>query len=140
MIGIICGEKGSGKTKRLLKLANERAKEAKGSVVFIDVDNSCMFDLATNVRFINSSEYEVDTTDMLLGFISGIAAQDFDLECIYIDKFRKLPPTELNTLAPFFDSLKAFADKRGFDVVFNIGTVQENLPDFMLPYLIPAAE
>ena len=39
MINIICGEKGSGKTKKILDLANERALNSKGTVVFLDKDD-----------------------------------------------------------------------------------------------------
>ena len=42
MIEIICGEKGTGKTKRIISLANGISDQAKGSMVFIDEDNSYM--------------------------------------------------------------------------------------------------
>ena len=41
MIEIICGEKGTGKTKRIISLANGVSDQAKGSMVFIDDDNKC---------------------------------------------------------------------------------------------------
>ena len=43
MIKIIAGNKGSGKTKRLIDMTNETAKVAAGSVVFLDKDNSYMY-------------------------------------------------------------------------------------------------
>ena len=45
MIEIICGEKGTGKTKRIISLANGISDQAKGSMVFIDDDNSYMYDV-----------------------------------------------------------------------------------------------
>ena len=57
MIQLIFGEKGSGKTKKILELANTAAETAKGSVVFIDVDEDYMYDLNLSVRFINATEY-----------------------------------------------------------------------------------
>ena len=41
MIQVIFGKKGSGKTKRILDMANASVKEAKGNVLFIDDDKSC---------------------------------------------------------------------------------------------------
>ena len=40
MIQIIFGKKGSGKTKRILDMANASVKEAKGNVLFVDDDRS----------------------------------------------------------------------------------------------------
>ncbi len=56
MVGVIFGQKGSGKTKKILELANRAAKEAHGSIVFIDDENSYMYDLDRNVRFVNAKE------------------------------------------------------------------------------------
>ena len=52
MIQIIAGKKGSGKTKRLIDMTNQTAKDAIHDVVFIDDDNRYMFDIAHKVRFI----------------------------------------------------------------------------------------
>ena len=38
VIQVIFGKKGSGKTKRILDMANASVKEAKGNVLFIDDD------------------------------------------------------------------------------------------------------
>ena len=57
MIQLIFGEKGSGKTKRILEIANQTAEQAKGSIVFIDEDDRYMYDLNLSIRFINATEY-----------------------------------------------------------------------------------
>ena len=55
MIQLVFGEKGSGKTKKILEIANQAAEQAKGSVVFIDEDDRYMYDLNLSVRFINAT-------------------------------------------------------------------------------------
>ena len=45
MIQVIAGKKGSGKTKRILDMANLATKDSKHDIVFIDDDNRYMFDL-----------------------------------------------------------------------------------------------
>ena len=42
MIQVIAGKKGSGKTKRLIDMANKSAQESKHDIVFIDDDNRYM--------------------------------------------------------------------------------------------------
>ena len=55
MIQIIAGKKGSGKTKRIIDMTNEKAKTSQHDVVFIDDYNRYIFDIDHSVRFINAS-------------------------------------------------------------------------------------
>ena len=91
MIQIIFGKKGSGKTKRILDMANASVKEAKGNVLFVDDDKSYTLSLKPQIRFIDASEYEVKGTDPFYGFLAGILAGNYDIGVIYIDAFLKLP-------------------------------------------------
>ena len=74
MLRVIYGNKGSGKTKQLLDLANSVQGTSKGSVVFIDSDKDCMFGLSHCIRFVDASEFHIDGPKMFAGFIAGIAA------------------------------------------------------------------
>ena len=38
MIQVILGDKGSGKTKRLIDLANDALKQEHGNIIFVDDD------------------------------------------------------------------------------------------------------
>ena len=79
MIQVIAGRKGSGKTKRIIDMANKASQDSKHDVVFIDDDNRYMFDLQHKVRFIDASEYNLDNDQMFIGFLSGAIAQNFDV-------------------------------------------------------------
>ena len=74
MVQVIYGKKGSGKTKRLIDLANEAVKEEQGDVLFIDDDNRYIFDLRHEIRFINAGDYGVRSAQMFGGFICGLLA------------------------------------------------------------------
>ena len=63
MIQVILGNKGSGKTVKLISLANDALKEEKGNIFFIDSHNRHMYDLQREIRFVNASEYGVDSAD-----------------------------------------------------------------------------
>ena len=56
MIQVIAGNKGSGKTKRLIDLTNATAREAVHDVIFLDDDNRYMYDVDHKVRFINAAD------------------------------------------------------------------------------------
>ena len=97
MIQVIAGKKGSGKTKRIIDMANPASQESKHDIVFIDDDNRYMFDLRHEVRFINASEYDLLSDHMFMGFLCGVVAQNFDVGLIFIDAFKKLIHNELAT-------------------------------------------
>ena len=136
LIGVIFGEKGTGKTKRILDLANKSAKEAKGSIVFIDDDSSYMYDLPTNVRFINSSDYGIESPKMLYGFLCGITAMDFDLEYIFIDGFVKIARHSLETMEDLFHDLKIFAEEHQLNIILSINHDSKNLPAFAQEFIL----
>lgn len=87
MIQVVYGKKGTGKTKHIIDMANASIKEATGSIVFIHVNKDYMYELERGVRFIDSTEYRVKGPKMLSGFIAGLAAQDYDLEYIFVARF-----------------------------------------------------
>lgn len=131
MIGVIFGAKGTGKTKHILERANKSAKEAKGSLVFIDSDNSYMYDLSTNIRFINATEYGITTPKMLYGFLCGIAAMDFDLEYLFVDGYISIAHHPLDTLEQHFKELSAFTERRGINLIISVNGSEETLPAYM---------
>lgn len=136
MIQIIAGKKGSGKTKRIIDMTNEKAKEAKHDVVFIDDDNRYMFDIDHKVRFINASEYKMLTPEMFLGFLCGMLSQNFDVGVIFIDAFKKLCKTELDKAEWFFARLEELCAKHEVDFVLSVSEDPDALPEFMKGYLI----
>ncbi len=136
MIQLIFGEKGSGKTKKILEIANQAAEQAKGSIVFIDEDERYMFDLNLSVRFINATEYKLFGPKMFYGFLCGIAASDHDLECIVIDSFMHLVKHDLDSLQEMFQSMEEFSDAHGIKLVLSLSCAPEQLPDFLKTYLV----
>ena len=136
MIGVIFGEKGTGKTKQILELANKSVLSAKGNTIFIDDDTSYIYDLSRKARFINASDYGITTPKMLYGFLCGLAASDFDLENIYIDGLLRIIGHEISSLEGLFDDLKAFAAKNNLNVFMSITGSKDTIPPFLKEYLL----
>ncbi|MBQ6077729.1 MAG: twitching motility protein PilT [Clostridia bacterium] len=135
MIQLIFGEKGSGKTKKILELANRAAETAKGSIVFVDIDDDYMYDLNLSIRFINATEYALSGPKMFYGFLCGIAASDHDLEYLVIDSFMKIVRHDLDTLEDLFRQMKRFSDNHNVHLVLSLSCMPEQLPEFLKPYL-----
>ena len=136
MIEIICGEKGTGKTKRIISLANDVSDKAKGSMVFIDDDNSYMYDLGYSIRFINVTDYALSDADMFLGFLCGLCASDFDLEYVFVDRFENVIKADLGALKGFFEQLETLSKQHSLHIILSVSKGEEVLPDFMRPYLM----
>ena len=78
MVEIISGEKGKGKTKQLLDRVRGDVKNAQGSIVFLDKNQKHMYELDSKVRLINMADYDVESSDEFLGFLSGVISQNND--------------------------------------------------------------
>lgn len=140
MIQVIAGDKGSGKTKRLIDLANEALKSEHGDVVFIDDDKRYMYDLRHEIRFVDAGEFEAikgKTADVFLGFLSGMLSVNFDLTLVCIDAFTKLiKATPLSETEEFFKGLDALSRQSSCNFIINISSGAEELPAFIAQYAI----
>ncbi|MCL2170600.1 MAG: hypothetical protein FWB71_00490 [Defluviitaleaceae bacterium] len=85
MIKIFAGEKGEGKTRKLIEMANAAAATSDGHVVFIDDDMRNMHQLNRSVRLVETSEYPLSNYRELVGFVYGILSQNSDITEIFID-------------------------------------------------------
>ncbi len=136
MIQIIAGKKGSGKTKRLIDLTNQTARDAAHDVIFLDDDNRYMFDVDHAVRFIDATDYHIRNTDMFIGFLGGILSSNFDLGTVFIDAFLKLchlAPAECEAV---LNIMEALSTKHNVAFVLSVSADPEELPEFMKKYLI----
>lgn len=132
MIQIIFGKRGSGKTKRIIDLANDSIKEQKGDVLFIDDDNRYMFDLRHEIRFVNAGEYGVHGEERFMGFINGIMAGNFDVGLVFIDAFLRLvevDKTDIHKLGGFFEELEAVSARSNVNFVISFSENPDLVPD-----------
>ena len=136
MIKIIFGKKGSGKTKRILDMANDSAKASKGNVLFVDDDRKYTLSLKPQVRFIDASEYDIRGEGSFYGFIAGILAGNYDISELYIDAFLKLVNLDADKVEPFFAKLEALATHADCDIIISLSEDAENMPESVRKYAI----
>lgn len=136
MVEVICGKKGSGKTKRMIALANQSVGNSKGNIIFIDDDTRYMYDLERGIRFINASEYDIKEANAFIGFLNGLRAQDFDLQVVFIDGFLKILDTEIFLLSDFFKRLQAFAKANEVHVVVSVSGDAADMPEYVKELVI----
>ncbi len=135
MINLIIGKKGSGKTKRIVKLAQDSLLQATGQVVFIDNNKRCMSELNYKIRFINTSEYDFHTADELYGFIAGMIAGNYDTQTIFIDGLYNMTDLNDSTIDGFLTKIDKLCSLRDITVYINVSTVSENLSETAKKYI-----
>lgn len=141
MIQIILGDKGSGKTKRLIDLVNESLKNEHGDIIFIDDDKRYMYDLRHEIRFVDASEYPVGhkcTTNEMLGFICGMLSANFDISLIAMDAFLKLVRTPLDDpeMDAFFQKLEKLSQAHKCKFLISVSASSDAVPESIRKYAI----
>ena len=101
MITLIIGNKGSGKTKRLIQLANEAVEKSNGNVVVIEKGAKLTYDVSHKARLIDIEQYNVSGFDAFYGFLSGICAGNYDVTDIFVDSTLKITGRDFEALADF---------------------------------------
>lgn len=136
MISLLIGSKGTGKTKKIIKLANEEVKSAKGNIIFVDDDKRHMYDLKHDLRFISMDEYPIYNVDEFFGFLCGIISNDYDINKIYIDGLLKVMKTDCDELPSLVSKLEKISTKYEIDFFMTISCIQNQLHEDLHKYLV----
>ena len=108
MVKLLIGHKGSGKTKKMIDLANSSLNTVNGSVVFINKNSRLMYDLKYRIRVICMEDFEqIRNIDEYIGFIYGIISQDHDIELIFIDSILKFADVTFSNIEDFLARIDA---------------------------------
>ncbi|MBQ3073107.1 MAG: hypothetical protein IJD19_00320 [Ruminococcus sp.] len=129
MVTLIIGKKGSGKTKKLIALANETAAASSGNVVVIEKGAKLTYDITHKARLIDSDAYEISGYDMMFGFLSGICAGNYDVSDILVDSTFKICPTAVEGLEEFIVKVNKLAEASETKFTFLISAAESDLPE-----------
>lgn len=134
MVTLIAGKKGSGKTKDIVKIANDSLGTSKGNMIFIDDDNRAMYDLHHDVRFINLSEFPVKSSCEFLGFLCGLISNNYDIEKIFIDSIMNTVNMSRDELIEWFTRVEDVAKTYEIEFVVTLNYEIE-LPESLHRYM-----
>ncbi len=128
MVKMLIGHKGSGKTNKMLQLANEQIEHAAGSIIFINKNHRLMYELSYRIRVICMEDYEnITNIDEYIGFLYGIISSDHDIEMIFIDSILKHADVSMGDLPDFIERLKVISEIYGPDFVVSISAEKEEM-------------
>ncbi len=135
MIKVIYGAKGTGKTKMMIDAANATVEVAKGHMIYITDSKRGMYDLEREIRFIDTSEYDIAGEAALCGFIKGVIAGNHDNEYVFIDGVVRIAGKPVAEMAAFFYMLDKVAKSNDITVTVSVSATKEELPDFVTKYI-----
>lgn len=137
MVKLLIGHKGSGKTKKMIDMANASLDKVDGSIVFINKNHRLMYDLKYRIRVVCMEDFEhVTNIDEYIGFLYGIISQDHDIEIIFIDSILKHADVKLEDLEEFLSRLSSISEKYGPDFVVSISEDIESIGSYIKQYKI----
>ena len=136
MIEFVYGAKGSGKTKKMIDMANAEVGSAKGDILFINDRDKYRVTVDTKIRFINSEDFEIKGEDELYGFISGVIAGNYDVDVVYIDNLlRILEADGPEDISGILEKLDKIQKKQDIKFVLSLSCEESTVPDCVKNYL-----
>ena len=136
MINVIIGEKGTGKTARLIEAVHIAEQAATGSVVFVNKGKRHVLDLSHTVRLVDTEQFNIKNPDVFLGFIEGIISQNFDITDIYIDSVLKIASCEADDLACFLKGLEAISSNFSISFVLSVSANPDTVSEDVKKYAV----
>lgn len=128
MISLIIGNKGSGKTKRLIALINEAVDKSNGTVVCIEKSPLLTYEVTHKARLIETERFAVEGCDAFYGMVCGIIAQDHDITEIFVDATFKIIGRDYDAFATLIENLSKVSAENEIDIVFTVSEDEDKLP------------
>ena len=129
MVKVILGEKGSGKTKKLVDLVVAAVAAENGDVVVLEKDRKLTYDIPYTARLVDAGVYSAGSYDFLKGMLYGLHSGNYDITHIFIDNFFKLVNDKsTDALIDFMSWLKNFSEKENIEFIMSVSAPAESLP------------
>ena len=134
MVYLIIGNKGSGKTKRLINLVNDAVEKSNGNVVCIEKERLLTYDVNYRARLVETDHFNVTGYEAFYGFLCGIIAGDHDITDVLVDRTTKIGGKNFDELAEFLEKVSALSKIADQDFTFTISADESELPAKIFDY------
>ncbi len=128
MVKLIVGKKGTGKTKKLISLANEAVESSNGNVVVIEKGSKLTYDVTHKARLIDTEHYSISGYDAFFGFLSGLCAGNYDMTDVLVDSTFKIGGQDMDKFAEFIEKINSLAAKTDTQFTFLVSAEESELP------------
>lgn len=130
MVNLLAGPKGSGKTQKMIELANAQVKECNGNVVFIKKTHRDTSSVSFDIRTVCMDDFPTITNiDGYIGFLYGMKSENNDIEAVYIDGILKHADITMDNMPCFIEKLKKVSADCEVDFFVSISGTVDDLKD-----------
>ncbi|OFV69630.1 hypothetical protein [Acetobacterium wieringae] len=130
MIEFVYGSKGSGKTKKMIDMANTALETCEGDIIFLNDRDKYRVKVDTKIRFTNLEEFGIVGTDQLFGFISGVIAENYDVKIVFIDNtLRLIDYQSPEDICKIVQKIQQLTEKHDIKFVLSLSCEKEELPE-----------
>ena len=128
MVKMIMGHKGSGKTKRMIELANEKVEKSQGNVIYINKNHRLTYDLKYRIRVICMEDFvHITNSYEYIGFLYGVLGMDRDVDTVFIDGVLRHADITLGNMPEFIDRLKDISAEYQTEFIVSVSASKEEL-------------
>ena len=135
MINLIVGNKGTGKTKKLVDMVNTAVEKSSGNVVCVEKGMKLTYDLSHAVRLIDAENYNIVGFDAFYGFLTGLLAGNYDITDLFVDGTFKIGGRDYQGLGAMLDKLNEITKEGNVKIVFTISCDESDLPQEVKKYI-----
>ena len=129
MVKLIIGNKGSGKTKRLIELVNSAVEKSNGNVVCVEKERLLTYDVNYRARLVETDYYNISGYEAFYGFLAGVVAGNHDITDILVDATLKIGGKDYEALANFLEKVSVLSKNAEQDITFTISCDECDLPE-----------
>ena len=130
MVNLLTGQKGSGKTQKMIEAANLKAKECDGNVVFIKNSHNDTYSLSFDIRAVCMADYpSISNISEYTGFIYGMLSANSDIQVIFIDGILKQSDINIENIPRLVERLNNISKKHDVDFYVSVSAKKEDLAD-----------
>lgn len=139
MVQIVCGHNGTGKTRKMIDMANKEIDNIQGKMVFLEANNRHIFNLDFRIRYINTKEFGLTNAEQFQGFVCGVIATDYDVEFVFIDGLYKIAQADMDDIEPIVERLDYLSEKFDVNFIMSVNQDVEDIPEGLRNRIIEEA-
>ncbi len=132
MIKLIIGNKGSGKTKKLIDLVNNTAASSDGNVVCVELGDTLTFSLSHKVRLIDVKNYTISGYNEYYALLCGVCAGNHDVTHVFGDATLRIGNRNYDELAAFLARVEELSKQNDVEFIFTVSCDESELPAAVL--------
>ncbi len=125
MIKLIIGNKGAGKTKRLVEMVNNAAETSLGNVVCVEKGSTLRLSVSNKARLIDADDFGISGYGEYFGLLAGIKSSNYDVTHIFGDATLRIGTRDYEQFADFLARLKKIDD---VEFTFTVSCDESDLP------------